>query len=111
MLGVVTIGWGIFLKSYQRKWCLAQLLLWLEAFVDAFDLRPLISFGSRVVDIAPLSNPIANTGQRSCKDAQALQQHPQPQWVVTTEPAACATGQVSGSATPPSWPIFDVLEC
>ena len=22
---------GFFLKSYQRKWCLAQLLLWLEA--------------------------------------------------------------------------------
>ena len=74
--------------------CLLQMLLWLEAFVDAHNLRPLIHFNRRVVDITPVQIPYVEAGDCHGKGTEALQERTQQQWVVRTEPAASSATEV-----------------
>ena len=71
------------------------MLLWLEAFVDAHDLRSLIHFNRRVVDIMPVQIPYVEAGDCHSKGAEALQERTQQQWVVRTAPTASSAAQVS----------------
>lgn len=60
-----------------------QVLAWLEAFVEAFDLRRLIHFNTRVTDLQPLAQSEANGGR--VKGTACVAEQAMPQWSLTSE--------------------------
>ena len=76
-----------------------QVLAYLEAFADQFDLRPLIRFNTQVVRLEQSTQPHHHAEHEQNRDCSGQTEQPKTQtgqasWRVISEPASSAERQV-----------------